>query len=438
MEEEGMDNQGSEVRVWANSTSIDMINNAVYIAEGSNNNKYDYIEFGTSASTGDMAALDVGGHEYTHGVSHYTADFVYARESGALDESFSDIFGFLIERYTNQNVVNNWTIGEDLPSGIGLQRSLSSPSFFNQPETYMGVAWFDISTCPTPNDNNDYCGVHTNSGVQNRWFYVLSKGGGSVIGIGEDDAAEIVYYNLTSFMQTNSQYADARVGSIAAARIIFGRCSNQEVQTTNAWRAVGVGASFTGPCVHITGTEEICLGDPYVFPITYHAVDVAGATFTWSIPIQWNTTLSGTGNNTLTLNSFPSPPYLPYTFTLSVTSSLGGTSTIEVIAADCETHHEVRLQNPNNTLTEAEALKVETLKEKELSIKVAPNPVRSQLNIQTMEVGEAYLYNSQGTLILQKSINQNTQLDLNDLPTGTYWLKIITNKESKVFPIIKL
>lgn len=78
------------------------------------------------------------------------------------------------------------------------------------------------------------------------------------------------------------------------------------------------------------------------------------------------------------------------------------------------------------------------MEEKELSIKVAPNPVRSQLNIQTIEVGEAYLYNSQGTLILQKSINQNPQLDLNDLPTGTYWLKIITNKESKVFPIIKL
>jgi hypothetical protein len=114
------------------------------------------------------------------------------------------------------------------------------------------------------------------------------------------------------------------------------------------------------------------------------------------------------------------------------------TSTKDIVVADCETYHGGKLQNPNGTLIESEALKIEGLEEKELSIKVAPNPVRSQLNIQTIEVGEAYLYNSQGTLILQKSINQNPQLDLNDLPTGTYWLKIITNKESKVFPIIKL
>jgi hypothetical protein len=238
-------------------------------------------------------------------------------------------------------------------------------------------------------------------------------------------------------MQTNSQYADARVGSIAAARIIFGRCSNQEVQTTNAWREVGVGTSFTRPCVHINGTEEICLGDPYHFPVSYEAVDVAGATFTWSIPTQWNTTLSGTGNNTLTLNSFPSPPYLPYTFTLSVTSSLGGNSTIDIVVADCETHHEGQLQNPDISVV-AESLKTKALKIDEMtSIKIAPNPVTSHLNIQMVDVGEAYLYNTNGILVLQQSISQNTRLNLNDLPTGSYWLKIITNDKSQVFPIIK-
>ncbi len=91
-------------------------------------------------------------------------------------------------------------------------------------------------------------------GVQNCWFYLLAEGGVgtsdnneayNIQGVGIDDEALIAYWNHTNILQTVSQYADPRAGSIAAATLLYGPCSQQEIQTTNAWAAVGVGAQST-------------------------------------------------------------------------------------------------------------------------------------------------------------------------------------------------
>lgn len=194
-----------------------------------------------------LTALDITAHEITHGLTDNTADLVYRMESGALNESFSDIFAAAIENYGRPNN-NNWKIGEDI--GITL-RNMSNPKQYGDPDTRDGIGW--ISQNCVPARTNDYCGVHTNSGVQNHWFYLLVSGGSgtndlghsySVNGIGMDKAAAIAYRNLSVYLSPTSDYDDARFYSIVSAIDLFGNCSPELAATVKAWYAVGVGPDY--------------------------------------------------------------------------------------------------------------------------------------------------------------------------------------------------
>lgn len=195
-----------------------------------------------------LTSIDVVSHEITHGVTQFTAGLEYELESGALNESFSDIFGTVVE-YNSLQTGFSWRIG----TRSFTLRNMADPLEYNNPDTYGGAAWTNTVDC-FPNGNNDYCGVHNNSGVQNFWFYVLAQGDTgvndlknpySVIGIGIDKAAKIAFKNLRDYLTPNSNFADARRGSIEAAIELYG-FNSQEVQSVmNAWYAVGVGKPYT-------------------------------------------------------------------------------------------------------------------------------------------------------------------------------------------------
>lgn len=191
-----------------------------------------------------LATLDVVAHEFVHGITRSTANLVYRNESGALNESFSDIFGAVVEFYASPELAD-WTIAEDAQiNGDGF-RNMQNPSANGHPDTYQGLRWFRGS--------GDNGGVHSNSGVQNHWFYLLTEGGEgtndnaedfAVVGLGLDTASAIAFRNLQFYLTEFSQYADARLGAIQAATDLFGDCSEAVKQTTNAWQAVGVGTRF--------------------------------------------------------------------------------------------------------------------------------------------------------------------------------------------------
>jgi bacillolysin len=209
-----------------------------------------------------IASLDAVGHEFTHGVTYSEAGLVYEKESGALDESFSDIFGTMIEKSVETSTWD-WTIGEDYCDSTYL-RSMSDPNSKLHPSTYCDTFWVDVSTC-VPTLENDFCGVHANAGVQNHWFYLLSNGGTqngvTVSPIGTEKAAHIAYYNLTYYLSSQSNYASARNGSIMVATSAYGKCSNEYQQVMNAWAAVGVGDPAV-PCLSatITGPSQLSYG----------------------------------------------------------------------------------------------------------------------------------------------------------------------------------
>ena len=196
-----------------------------------------------------LTSVDVVAHELGHAVCTYTANLNYSGESGAINEGLSDIWAACVEDYYTTDK-QTWLIGEDidLRTGHVALRSMSNPNAEGQPDTYGGTYWVQTVGC-TPTNNNDNCGVHTNSGVLNYWFYLLCQGGSgtndlnnsyNVTGIGLDNAAKIVYRAETTYMNSTTNYADMRASTIQAAIDLFPNNPSYITSVANAWYAVGV------------------------------------------------------------------------------------------------------------------------------------------------------------------------------------------------------
>ncbi len=201
---------------------------------------------GTSMTYGDggggytpLTSLEITGHEISHGITENTCNLVYADESGALNEGFSDCIGNAIRYYGKQPATINWFIGDEI--GGTPFRNMADPNQFQNPDCYGGTFW------NAPNE------VHNNSGVLNFWFYLVSEGGSGtndlndVYNVGEigiDTAAAILYHAWSVYMFPDANYADARYYTIQSAADLYGACTNPVMQVTNAWHAVGVGNAF--------------------------------------------------------------------------------------------------------------------------------------------------------------------------------------------------
>ena len=204
--------------------------------------------FGVNSSSQPYTSTDIVAHEFTHGVASYTANFEYLNESGALEESFCDIFGIGVDFYANPGSAN-WEMGDR--GNTYMLRSLKEPKKLGDPDTYQGEYWItDVF--------NDKGGVHSNSGVQNYWFYLLSEGGEGyndngdyykVNPIGIDKALEVAYQTLTVYLGFSSQYADACFYSIQSTKDIYGQCSREVKEVTNAWHAVGLSEVYDSAVV---------------------------------------------------------------------------------------------------------------------------------------------------------------------------------------------
>ena len=215
-----------------------------------------------------LTSIDVAAHEIGHAITTYTANLAYQRESGALNEGFSDIWGASVEHYAKGNgsdtnpAANIWLIGDEIDrrSGSAALRSMSNPKSLGQPDTYGGTYWINPN-CGTPTNSNDYCGVHTNSGVLNYWFYLSVKGGSGTNGIGNNynvsgigmNKAQLIAFRTLTYLSANSTFANARTAAIQASTELYGSCSLETQAITNAWHAVGVGAAYVNSCTPSIG-----------------------------------------------------------------------------------------------------------------------------------------------------------------------------------------
>lgn len=231
-----------------------------------------------NATYSPLTSMDIAGHEVSHGLTTFTADLIYNAESGALNESFSDIFGTAIENYATP-ADWDWLIGEDIGSAF---RNMSNPNAFNDPDTYFGTYWASLT-------GPDSGGVHTNSGVQNFWYYLLHSGGTGtndngdaydVIGQGWDVASSIAFRNLTVYLTESSQYIDARFYAIQSAVDLYGSCSPEVEATADAWYAVGVGPEYFNEVI-ADFTSNDTLFCSYPANATFDNLSVNGDSYGW-------------------------------------------------------------------------------------------------------------------------------------------------------------
>ena len=226
---------------------------------------------GDGTQFGPLVELDICAHELTHAVTERTAGLVYNREPGALNEAVSDIFAVMVDR-------NDWAVGENsyTPATAGdALRYLDTPTRGNQPDTYANRLY--PGSC-TPSSANDYCGVHSNSGIPNHAAYLMAaggtKGGVTVAAMGRDATEDVWYRALTSYFTSSTTFAGARSGTIQAATDLYGAGSAQVASVTDAWAAVGVGSGGTTPPPPPAGQWYYVVqayNSPHNYPNNYNA-----------------------------------------------------------------------------------------------------------------------------------------------------------------------
>lgn len=215
-----------------------------------------------------LTSLDVVAHEIAHGINTTSARMRYRGESGALNESLSDIWAACVEMWAATEK-QTWLLGEDITLCNDAFRSMSNPNAHGQPDTYQTHPdeevpfWHDTSDCSVDN-----CGVHTNSGVPNYWFFLLVNGGTGtndidncydVMGIGINRVARIVYRAetviLASVNEQSVTFNQFKNATITSASNLYGADSPEVISVTNAWHAVGVGNQYQ---YSITGPTTVC------------------------------------------------------------------------------------------------------------------------------------------------------------------------------------
>jgi len=203
-----------------------------------------------------LVAIDIAGHEMSHGVTSRTSNLIYSNESGGLNEATSDIFGTMVEYYANNaNDPADYVVGEELfPNNANMSQAIRwmfKPSLD-------GVSY----DCYVPSIGTD--DVHFSSGVANRFFYLLAEGAvvpagfgagswanlspsslvcngnTSLAGIGRTAAGKIWYRALTVYMTSSTNYAQARTATLSAATDLYGNGSSQYNAVAAAWSAVSV------------------------------------------------------------------------------------------------------------------------------------------------------------------------------------------------------
>ena len=195
---------------------------------------------GSQVAYGDGFALsdDVVGHELTHGVTDFTSGLFYYYQSGAINESLSDVFGEFVDQLNgkgNDAAGVRWALGEDLPGG-GAIRHMQDPPVYGQPDRMRNAIYFTGA--------GDNGGVHYNSGINNKAAYLLVDGGTfngqTVTAIGIAKTGRI-YYEVQSLLTSGSDYADlhdalfqACANLVGTAGIVSGDCQ----QVRNATLAV--------------------------------------------------------------------------------------------------------------------------------------------------------------------------------------------------------
>jgi Zn-dependent metalloprotease len=201
------------------------------------------------------SADDVIGHELTHGVTENESALIYQDQSGAINESLSDMWGEWIDQSNGAGTDTagvKWQMGEDLPASIGVIRNMQDPTIYNDPDRMGSPNYY------TGTDDNG--GVHFNSGVGNKLCYLLTDGGTfnghTVTGLGIAKAADLMYETQVSQLTSSSNYYALYTGLTQAA-INLGFSVAEKASVEQACQAVEI---TTAPVGSTPPSNDECSG----------------------------------------------------------------------------------------------------------------------------------------------------------------------------------
>jgi Zn-dependent metalloprotease len=196
---------------------------------------------GTKMVYGELLAVDdVTAHELTHGVTDHTSGLIYMYQSGAINESLSDVWGELVDLsyhddyVTNADTAYRWLMGEDITLPADAFRSMSNPPLKGDPDRMLSPLFYT--------GFSDEGGVHSNSGVNNKAAYLMTDGGtfnGKVItGLGINKVAAIYYQAQTMHLFPSANYLDLYYALNTSCEELYGSGSNDCAQVLKATQAV--------------------------------------------------------------------------------------------------------------------------------------------------------------------------------------------------------
>jgi Zn-dependent metalloprotease len=191
---------------------------------------------------GFTECLDVMAHELTHGVTQFTAGLRYRVQSGALNESFSDVFGSLVKQRSLGQTADqaDWLIGEGIMGprlpGPAL-RSLKAPGTAFQFDNQPGHMDHYVQLPDDGDPHHDHGGVHINSGIPNHAFYLAATALG---GNAWEKAGTIWYTTLTTRLNENSDFQAAADATVDVSGKLYGAGGAEEQAIRAAWEQVGI------------------------------------------------------------------------------------------------------------------------------------------------------------------------------------------------------
>lgn len=183
--------------------------------------------------------IDVIGHELTHGVTQHEANLTYSGQSGALNESISDVFGSLVKQFHLNQAADqaDWLIGADIvgPELAPALRSMKAPGTANPHDNQPADMDHYVHT------TSDNGGVHTNSGIPNRAFYVVA----STIGGPAWQAPGLIWYDALTDpqLQSAATFSSFAKVTLRHARTRYGASSSEASAVQAGWDAVKVPVS---------------------------------------------------------------------------------------------------------------------------------------------------------------------------------------------------
>lgn len=360
-------------------------------------------------------SLEIMGHEYTHGVAnrHFSSSTTAPDplENTAVKEGYSDIFSQLIELHTKGSA--DWKV-----TGTISGTSVTNASFF--------IRDFADPSLSVPAQPSDRFGTnwsttlgHTDCGVVNHWFYTLTFGGTGIQGLGIAKTEKITYKSLYIIVD-NPTLADMRAATIQAAIMLHGPCSNEVVQTTNAWAKRNVGDPYNQPPCVVFGPSKKNVVYCNDNSITVKAYTNLQGTLSYAWTATGSTAIiSGQGTQNATFANLAIP-----STTVSVTVSNGTTN---ASAPQTFTTKSCRFAAPNQTGIQL--------------YQIHPNPAEQYIDVVMPAAhgnAEVRVYDMLGRLLIAQAVSKSeNRISVSVLPQGCYKLLITSGQDTYTTTLVK-